>query len=85
LAVPSFADDEASIGELRARVDRTVAFLKSVDPNKFKDSETRPVQPTFRNLKGTFSGKTYAFHVLLPNFFSTLQRLTPSFATTVFH
>ena len=36
-------DTEATIADLRARVDKTPAFIKSVKPEQFANAETREI------------------------------------------
>lgn len=68
--VPSFPDDEASFGELRERIARTLAFIDGLDPLLFEGSEEReivlrPGTPKERR----FDGKAYLLQYGLPQFF----------------
>lgn len=66
---PAFADTETTFDELKARIARTVAFVKSATPAEIDGSEDREVVlkigPTEMKLKGS----QYFFHFFLPNFY----------------
>lgn len=67
---PSMADTEASFAELRDRCDRTIAYIKSIDPARMADSATRTVELKFANGQGwRFTGLDYLTGFALPNFF----------------
>lgn len=68
--VPAFPDDEASFGELRERIARTLAFIDGLDPLLFEGSDEReivlrPGTPKERR----FDGKAYLLQYGLPQFF----------------
>ena len=64
---PSFADTETTIAELRARIGRTVDFLKSIPPEAFDGGEARTI--SMRNGAVQLDGKAYLLGHALPNFF----------------
>lgn len=67
---PSMPDTEASFAELRERCDKTIAFIRSVDPAALAASEDREVVLKFPNGMGyQFSGREYLTGFALPNFF----------------
>ncbi|GAO40778.1 hypothetical protein SCH01S_51_01110 [Sphingomonas changbaiensis NBRC 104936] len=67
---PSMPDTEASFAELRERCDKTIAFVKSVDPSAFADSAGRTVELKFPNGMGyRLDGQSYLTGFALPNFF----------------
>ncbi|MFD1610476.1 DUF1993 family protein [Sphingomonas tabacisoli] len=67
---PSMPDTETSFAELRERCDKTIAFVKSVDPSAFTDSAGRTVELKFPNGMGyRFTGQDYLTSFALPNFF----------------
>lgn len=67
---PSMADTEASFAELRDRCDRTIAYLKGIDPARMADSATRAVELKLPNGQGwRFDGLAYLTGFALPNFF----------------
>jgi len=66
---PTFADTETTFTELAARIEKTTAFLRSVDKMRFDGSDARRIEIKFRSLSGTYSGERYLMGILLPDFF----------------
>lgn len=66
---PSYADDETSFAELKARIARTIAFIGSVEAEAIDGSETRPIVLKLRNRELALVGQPYLLHFVLPNFF----------------
>ena len=66
---PSWEDNEATIADLQARIERTVAYLQGFEPARFDGAEERTVTLTIRGEKVEFQGLDYLRHVALPNFF----------------
>ena len=65
---PAFADEEKSIADLKARIDKTIAYLKTLAAKDFEGaSERRVSQPRWQGK--WLTGQEYALHHLLPNFF----------------
>ncbi|NTS33973.1 DUF1993 domain-containing protein [Phyllobacterium sp. BT25] len=69
LAIPKFADEEASLADLRERIAKTVAFLESVDAGALDGAETKDVVLSAGQLKVTLSGEEYVQKFALPNFY----------------
>ena len=69
IEIPSYADTEATIPELEARIAKTVAFLRSVDAARLEGSEERVVILKLRGQETRFSGRTYLLGFVLPNFY----------------
>ncbi|MGA7327685.1 MAG: DUF1993 domain-containing protein [Rhodomicrobium sp.] len=69
LEVPSYPDTENTIEELKARLAKTLDFVKSVPQSKVEGSENRTImlQPGGREM--TLSGRDYVFGFVLPNFY----------------
>jgi uncharacterized protein len=66
---PRFEDKEATIGELRARIARTVAFLDTLDPSAIDAATERQVTfPLGPDNVGRMKGADYLVHFALPNF-----------------
>jgi hypothetical protein len=65
---PKFDDTEATYAQLLERIDRTVAFLKTVKPEQVDGSEEREVVLKFPNQTLTFKGQQYLVHFAIPNF-----------------
>ena len=67
---PRYEDNEATVEQLKARLAKTVAYLKTLDRAKIDasaDSEiTFPLGPTN---KGHMKGDDYLNHFVLPNFY----------------
>ena len=67
---PPMADTEANFVELKARCQRTIDFINSVDRSAFDGADTREVVMKFPNGQGyRFDGAAYAAGYALPNFF----------------
>lgn len=66
--VPSFADTETTIAELKERVAKTVAFLDTLTEVQFADAATRRIElPYFAGKH--FVGAEYLKQYAMPNFF----------------
>jgi hypothetical protein len=65
---PRYEDNETTIDQLKARLAKTVAFLKTLDPKQIDASGDReitfPLGPTH---KGNMKGDDYLNHFILPN------------------
>jgi hypothetical protein len=66
---PKYEDNETTIAELQARIEKTIAFVQSIDPARFEGAESRTVTMTMRGEKVSFQGLSYLAHLALPNFF----------------
>lgn len=66
---PSMADTETSFAELKARIDATLAFIRSVDRSAFDGGEDRDVVLKFPGGEMPFKGGDYLTAFALPNFF----------------
>jgi len=66
---PSYEDNEKTIAELKARISKTVAFVKTLDAKKIDESAeceiTFPLGPN----QGHMKGADYLNHFVLPNFY----------------
>jgi len=69
IEAPVYEDNEASFAELKARIDKTVAFIKTVKPGQIDGSENREITLKVGGNDKTFTGQTYLLHNALPNFF----------------
>lgn len=69
IEAPSMPDTESSFAELRDRCDKTIAFVRSVDPAALSSSEGREVVLRFPNGSGhRFGGREYLVGFAIPNF-----------------
>ena len=66
---PSFADEEATFDQLRARCAKTIAYLGTVAPAAFEASDTRAVTFGGGANKQTLPADRYVLQFALPNFF----------------
>ncbi len=67
--IPSFADTETTIAELKARLAKTADFIKGLHPSAFDGAEARAVVLKFPNAQLDFTGQDYLFVHGLPNFY----------------
>ena len=68
--VPKYEDDEASFDNLRARIAKTLDFIKSVPAARFEGAETRDIElPRRSGEPMRFKGEAYLTQFVLPNFF----------------
>jgi hypothetical protein len=65
--IPTYEDNETSVAQLKARLTKTIAFLKSVDAGKFAGAEDREIHLKFPQREFHFSGKDYLNNWILPN------------------
>ena len=66
---PKFADDEASLADLRARVRKTIDFIQSVPAAQIDGTEDKDVVVPRRDGSMTLKGEAYLKNFVLPNFF----------------
>jgi hypothetical protein len=69
IEAPPYEDNEASFADLKARIDKTVAFINTLKPAQIDGSEAREI--TLKTGSGTrvLTGQIYLLHNALPNFF----------------
>jgi hypothetical protein len=65
---PRFEDTETTIDELRARVDRTIEFLRTLSRERFEGAEERRIVLPFMPDKHMIGGE-YLVQFALPNFY----------------
>ncbi len=68
--VPKWADDEATLDDLRGRIRKTIDYVASFEPAQIDGSETREIQLVKRNgdvLR--YQGEEYLKHNAMPNFY----------------
>ena len=66
---PAWADNEASFGDLIARVEKSLAYVGEFKANQYDDAETRQIELKFPNASFEFSGRDYLLGFVLPNFY----------------
>jgi hypothetical protein len=67
--VPSWPDDEKTLGELRARVKKTLDFVTSFKPGQIDGSEGRDITLKIQGAPVTFKGQPYLTNFALAHFF----------------
>jgi hypothetical protein len=67
--VPKYEDTEKTIPELKARLAKTVDFVKSVKPEQIANSEGREIKMQIGPNAVTFKGEWYLKHFVLPNLY----------------
>ncbi|HTQ14052.1 MAG TPA: DUF1993 domain-containing protein [Rhizomicrobium sp.] len=66
---PGFPDTETTFPELKARIARTIDYLKSADPSKFAGAEDRQITIKTPNQTFEMKGREFATTFALPNFY----------------
>lgn len=69
IEAPKHEDTEATLDELKARIAKTLDFIKSVKPEQLKESEAREIILKFPQNTLKFNGINYLTNFVLPNFF----------------
>jgi hypothetical protein len=65
---PSYEDNETTIDQLKARLARTVAYLKTLNRKAIDSSAEREITFPLGPSTGRMNGADYLIHFLLPNF-----------------
>jgi uncharacterized protein len=66
---PKFEDNETTMAELIARVDKTIDYLQGFKPAQLEGSEERTISIPTPRQTFTFPGLAYLRHWALPNFY----------------
>lgn len=66
---PVMPDEEKTFADLQARIEKTIAFIKTVPADKIDGSEDRKIEMKLPNRTLEFTGQTFLLHFSLPNFF----------------
>ncbi len=70
VAAPKFEDNEQTIAELKARIQKTLDYLASVPAESIDGTEDKDITfPVGRDATRTLKGEAYLKHNVLPNFF----------------
>ena len=69
IEVPKWDDNEASFDQLKARIAKTVEYVKGFAPAQIDGSETREVAITVGGQPMTFNGLDYLLGFAMPNFY----------------
>jgi hypothetical protein len=66
---PRYEDNETTIDQLKARLAKTVAFLKTLDRKQIDAAADREIIFPLGPNKGQMKGSDYLNHFVLPNFY----------------
>ena len=66
---PKFDDTETTIAQLKERIAKTIAFLKTLDAKAIDASADREITFPLGPSKGQMKGDDYLNHFVLPNFY----------------
>jgi hypothetical protein len=66
---PKYEDNETTIEQLQARINRTIEYIRGFDPKAFEGAETREISLKIRDTVQKYAGLVYLSHIALPNFF----------------
>lgn len=67
--IPSHADTETSFAELQARIEKTIAFIKSVPQGAIDGTEGKDIALKIGTYELQFTGLSYLLNFALPNLF----------------
>lgn len=67
--LPAYEDNEKTFADLKARIAKTIAFIKSLKPEQIDGSETRDIHLKIGGNPVTFKGQPYLVNFALPNFY----------------
>lgn len=67
--VPKHEDTESTFAELKARIAKTLDFLKTVTPAQLQDAEGRTIEIKFPSGNWKFTATAYLVDFVLPNFY----------------
>jgi hypothetical protein len=65
--IPKYEDTEITFPQLRARIAKTIAFLKSLDPARFAGAEDKHIVLKFGPATFEYDGAGYVGRFVLPN------------------
>lgn len=66
---PAYEDSEKSFSELQARIEKTIAFVKTLKPEQIDGSEGRDITIKIGGNPVTLKGQPYLVNFVLPNFY----------------
>ena len=69
LEPPKYEDTESTFPELKARINKTIAFLKTFTPDQIDGSEERTINMKVAGKPMTFQGLPYLLNYVLPNMY----------------
>ncbi|HEY0749185.1 MAG TPA: DUF1993 domain-containing protein [Steroidobacteraceae bacterium] len=69
MEIPKHEDTETTLPELKARIAKTLDFLKTITPEKVSGDESRSIEIKFPNGSWKFTASSYLNDFVLPNFY----------------
>ncbi|HTS94190.1 MAG TPA: DUF1993 domain-containing protein [Stellaceae bacterium] len=66
---PKFEDNETTIDQLKARVAKTLAYIKTLDARQIDGASDREIVFPLGPNKASMNGADYLTHFVLPNFY----------------
>lgn len=66
---PVHKDDETTFEQLQARIEKTLAFLRTITPEQIDGSEDKSITLSLRGTEVQFTGQPYLLFFALPNFY----------------
>lgn len=69
IEVPKYEDTEATFADLQARLEKTVAFLKTIQPEQLIGKEDTQIVLALRTRTLEFKGEDYLTSFVLPNMY----------------
>src|SRR5580704_14481886 len=69
IEIPKHEDTEATLDELKARIVKTLEFIKSIKPDQLQGAEAREITLKFPQSTLKFTGVNYLTNFVLPNFY----------------
>lgn len=65
----TFEDNETTLAQAQARIERVIAYVHGFEPAQIDGSEERPIHVTMRHGELNYSGQDYLFQFVTPNLF----------------
>lgn len=69
IEAPQFEDNEKSLADLIARVEKTIAYLNSIKPEQIDGTEAKPVTVKMRDRELKYTGLELLQNRSMPNFY----------------
>ena len=69
IEIPKHEDNETTLAELKARIAKTLDFLKTATAAKVAGDESRTIEIKFPNGAWKFTASSYVIDFVLPNFY----------------
>ena len=66
---PTFADDEKTLADLKARIEKTIAFLKTIKPGQVDGTEGKELTVKVGGQDTKFTGLQFLLARAIPNFY----------------